>query len=239
MENYKQTQTESSERLDDILSYLKISANKLSVELGFSANTKIYHIKNGRNEISAEIASLISNKYPEINYEWILRGEGEMLKTSKRPNLKNEVTPVMEDDYMMVEYVDLATCAGVLGGGIENGVETDTRLIPKEYAKGHYLVVRVSGDSMNDNTNRSLKDGDEILIRQWQEQIEFLPIKKKLFVINTNEGSVVKQITDIDMEKLTITLHSFNPDFEDYKVYFEDIIQIFTVEKIVNSKIIF
>lgn len=141
---------------------------------------------------------------------------------------------------MMVEYVDLETAAGVLGGGVDfDPNEKNTRLIPIEYEKGHYLVLRVSGESMNDGTSRSLKDGDEILVRLWQESIQYLPIKKRLFVINTNDGSVVKQIINIDYDEKYVTLHSFNSEYEDYNVCFEDIIQVFTVEKVVKSKIEF
>lgn len=70
----------SKERLGEILEYLRISANKLSKEIGHSNNVKIQHIKSGRNEISKEVASEIENRYPELNYQWILKGKGEMLK---------------------------------------------------------------------------------------------------------------------------------------------------------------
>ncbi|MDD3712907.1 MAG: hypothetical protein PHZ28_05385 [Candidatus Izemoplasmatales bacterium] len=69
----------SSERLEEILKYLKISANKLSVEIGLKDNTKIYHIKKDRNDISPEMAKLITDRFSEINYSWLLTGEGEML----------------------------------------------------------------------------------------------------------------------------------------------------------------
>jgi plasmid maintenance system antidote protein VapI len=52
----------SSERLEKILKHLKISANKLSVEIGLKDNTKIYHIKKDRNDISPEMAKIPDNK---------------------------------------------------------------------------------------------------------------------------------------------------------------------------------
>ena len=191
---------------------------------------------NGKKIVGKDIAKQLANLYG-FDEGAILTGE--MLNT-KRTNIVSTVTPVPEDDYMMVEYIDLATNAGTLGGGIISDLdEKQTRLVPREYDKGLYLVVRVSGDSMNDGTARSLKDGDEILVRLWQENIQYLPIKRKLFVVNTTEGSVVKQIINIDYNHKFVYLHSFNTAYEDYSVHFDDIMQIFTVEKIVNSKIEF
>lgn len=73
----------SKERLEQILLHLKLSANKLSKEIGHSSNVKIHHVKSGRNEISEEIAKDIEKYFPEFNYEWIVSGKGSMLKNSE------------------------------------------------------------------------------------------------------------------------------------------------------------
>lgn len=338
MENNLDTQvnvsSNSAKRLKDLVTYLKLSYNKLAFEIGLKDNVKIYHVKNGRNEISADLASDIVKKYPYISYEWILNGEGKMLKstpiesdqqapvlrrlkklfialrgrksntqqisqyeailsqdniiltnelieeiTDTFPNINKEwllsnkgamfltdegtingkdithtignlkskngtaeITPIPEQSYMMVEYADLAVSAGMLGGDfsesfVEKLPETHKRLIPREYREGNYLVVRVNGDSMDDGTKRSLSDDDEILIRLWTDGMDTLPIHNKLFVLTTRSGHIVKQITKIDRKKQQITCHSFNPLYPDQFVDFEEIIQVFTVEKIVNSKI--
>ena len=70
----------SKDRLESILEYLKISANKFSKEIGHDNNVKIQHIKSGRNEISEDVALDIENRYSEFNYLWILKGKGTMLK---------------------------------------------------------------------------------------------------------------------------------------------------------------
>lgn len=231
MENKLNTEISKQEKLNEIFDIIKkhnvsnyeISKNTGVSEAGLGSITN-GNVKNPRLTTVEAIHSYLVRKY-----------------TSKVKLLspKNEVIALPEEDYMMVEYVDLETAAGVLGGGFSESYETETRLVPREYGKGNYLVVRVSGNSMDDGTKKCLSNGDEILIRQWLEQIEYLPIKQKLFVVNTYEGSVVKQITHINLKEQYITLHSFNPDYEDYDVTFDEIIQIFTVEKIVNSKIYF
>lgn len=337
---YTQTNvsTESAKRLEELITYLKLSYNKFAVEIGLKDNVKIYHVKNGRNDISADLANNIVSKYPYVSYEWLLRGEGPMLKASpltpsqqknilkklkklfislrnritkdqqqafkqyeallsqgetivtheliqeiattfpdinkkwitdnkgtmflsdnalingkdlnhsisklKSKNGTEEVSPVAEQNYMIVEYADLAVSAGMLGGDfseafVESLPETHKRLIPREYNEGNYLVVRVNGDSMDDGSKRSLSDDDEILIRLWTDSIDTLPIRSKLFVLTTRSGHIVKQITKIDHKKQQITCHSFNPLYPDQIVDFDEVIQLFTVEKIVNSKIRF
>ena len=208
--------------------------------------------------VTHELIEEIVTIFPDINKKWITDNKGAMFLTDEGSingkdithtigNLKSkngtaEVMPIPEQSYMMVEYADLAVSAGMLGGDfsesfVENLPETHKRLIPREYREGNYLVVRVNGDSMDDGTKRSLSDDDEILIRLWTDGMDTLPIHNKLFVLTTRSGHIVKQITKIDRKKQQITCHSFNPLYPDQFVDFEEIIQVFTVEKIVNSKI--
>lgn len=83
MENNSKKQTnvstESSKRLEELLLHLKMSYNKFAKEIGLKDNVKVYHIKNGRNEISADLANAITATFPQISYQWLLTGNGEML----------------------------------------------------------------------------------------------------------------------------------------------------------------
>ena len=56
-----------------------MSYNKFAKEIGLKDNVKVYHIKNGRNEISADLANAITATFPQISYQWLLTGNGEML----------------------------------------------------------------------------------------------------------------------------------------------------------------
>lgn len=203
--------------------------------MGEKPNTTSNWINRGA---SPDIGEAVLLKFPEVSRAWMLADEGNMLNSTEKE--KNNVTPVPEDDYMMVEFEDLETAAGKLGcGEISVLPEKKTRLVPREYEKGDYLVVRVHGQSMNDGTGRSIYEDDELLIKQYYDSHLNMPIRTKLFVITTREGSVVKQITKVNKESNTITCHSFNPLYEDYEIGIEELLQVFTVEKKVKSKIIF
>lgn len=217
-------------------------------------------LSQGETIVTHELIQEIVATFPDINKEWLTDNKGTMFLSDnalingkdlnhsiskvKSKNGTEEVSPVAEQNYMIVEYADLAVSAGMLGGDfseafVESLPETHRRLIPREYNEGNYLVVRVNGDSMDDGSKRSLSDDDEILIRLWTDGIDTLPIRSKLFVLTTRSGHIVKQITKIDHKKKQITCHSFNPLYPDQIVDFDEVIQLFTVEKIVNSKIRF
>lgn len=211
-----------------------MQTNKSVVSSMIAGHPKYYN-KN-------RIASFNSAFGGIFNEGYLLGGGGTLLKEQPeepRNRIENEVTPVPEENYIMVEYADLRASAGRLGGGdIAQLPETHKRLLPREYEKGNYLVVRVDGDSMDDGTKRSLVDGDEVLIREITEQLrEGLPIKKSLFVITTKEGNVLKQIVEINREDEYIVCRSFNERYHDYKIPFEGICQIFLVCKKVSSQV--
>lgn len=178
-----------------------------------------------------------------FNEDYLLGGEGTLLKEQPESHIVNEVYPVPEENYIMVEYADLRVSAGMLGGGdVQQLPETHKRLLPREYEKGNYLVVRVSGDSMYDGTARSLVDGDEVLVKELSHDVstqlqDGIPIKNNLFVITTRDGNVLKQITEINREHGHIVCHSFNERYSDYKIPFEEVLQIFIVRKIVAKQI--
>lgn len=220
-------------RMKKYLAYLDISEGNFEKICGLSNG---YVSKIG-DSIRTNILNRILESYPDLNTTWLVTGEGSMLKSDK-PKY-NEVTPIPEGEYMMVEYADLRASAGKLGvGDVELLPDTHKRLVPKEYANGKFLVVGVDGDSMNDGTSRSLGDGDEILICQHEGGImDALPIKKRLFVITTLDGNVLKQITEVNREEGYIVCHSFNPAYEDFRINFDDICQIFIVYKIVQKQI--
>ena len=75
------------ERLDALLTHLRKSANELAKSIGYTRTDKIYHIINGRNGISPAVANDITTVFDEISYNWLLTGEGEMLKQSTSDEL--------------------------------------------------------------------------------------------------------------------------------------------------------
>jgi transcriptional regulator with XRE-family HTH domain len=168
--------------------------------------------------------------------DMLIHMQNTINKALKKP--KQEVTPIPTDAYMMVEYVDLAASAGPLGlTNIEMLPEKKLRLVPREFERGDYLVVRVNGDSMVDGTDISIPDGTEILVKEYiLNPGEKLPIRGNLFVISSTEGNVFKQITEHNLEEGYIRCHSYNPRNDDYTISLKEIYKIFIFRKIVSYR---
>ena len=230
---------ESNNQNSYINTYLKTAFEKLNKkqseiikDLGVS-QAYVSALMNGKKRVGKEMAKKISQLYG-FDEGSILTGE--MLKEEKK--YIEEVSPIPYDNYMEVEYADLSTVAGRLGGYNPATLpEMKRRLIPKEFDRGNYLVVRVDGDSMDDGTSISIPDGTEILIKEYHlEKGEKLPIRGNLFVIVSTEGTVFKQIIEHNTEEGYIICHSYNQKYSDYKINLSEVLQIFIYRKIVSFR---
>ena len=66
----------AKERLLIYLAYLNIGQNKFAKNCGFSAG----YINNVKDSIGSNMIQKISLTYPELNTNWLITGEGKMLK---------------------------------------------------------------------------------------------------------------------------------------------------------------
>lgn len=82
-----------SERLKNVLKALDISAAKLSRRLNYQSAGTIYHVINGINKISLDMATRIVEKYPEINFLYLLKGMGEVVNKDQSKIQKNIFDP--------------------------------------------------------------------------------------------------------------------------------------------------
>jgi hypothetical protein len=68
------------ERLLEFLAYLGMGQTKFEENIGLSRGL-INNIKGG---ISSNTINKISSKYPELNTDWLVSGDGEMIKNSQQ-----------------------------------------------------------------------------------------------------------------------------------------------------------
>lgn len=220
-----------------------LNRDEFAKKLDYS-RSHIYKMQQGEFDISDEILNLaekISNETIDVS-----RGGGDVnnnIKASK--GIANqEAIAVHYDSFMETHYVPRSAYAGYLRGHSDpTFIDTlPTMLVPKEFDKGHYLVFEVSGNSMDDGTQRALMDGDKILAKEldsmhWKNKLYF---NRNIFVIaDKNDGIVVKQIIAHNVETGVITCHSWNNEYEDYQVKLKNVQKLFYVKKIVERKIHF
>lgn len=168
-----------------------------------------------------------------INEDWLLTGEGRMEK-----KLTFEVPSNMMDGYLsLVNKIindkgslrphipadKAVVAAGFVGSAIGSVQEGECEVRPVMAPLPWYdFTIEVSGDSMEP----TLQDGDIIACEWLPRDAEYK--KDKIYVLDTNEGAVVKRITN---DGNVIHCHSDNPKYKDFIV---DVYSILRIARVVG-----
>ena len=87
-------------RLGDYMKYKKLNPNSLSIVLGYAGSEKISRLFRKEDaKPSYDIIYDISNKFEDINIEWLISGKGEMTKQIRAPDTQ----PVSENEIIKVQ----------------------------------------------------------------------------------------------------------------------------------------
>lgn len=70
-----------NDRFTKILEYSGFTASEFADEIDVQRSS-ISHIISGRNKPSLEFIVKIKNRFPEITWDWIILGQGEMLQNN-------------------------------------------------------------------------------------------------------------------------------------------------------------
>lgn len=86
-----------SKRLENLIEVLATTPHKLSLDIGYKAPASVYHVLNGINKLSSGMRERILKRYPNVNPEFLKRGElpivfskNELLEQNSLLNLKNK-----------------------------------------------------------------------------------------------------------------------------------------------------
>ena len=219
------------ERLKLYLSSIGISEGNFEKEAGLSTG----FVSKVGDSIRTKSLEKILGKFPDLNTSWLLTGEGPMLKSSI--GNQDEVKVVQPSNVMMVPLVSQYAHAGYMSGFADNGYMDSLPKVPfpmDEEHHGEYVCFEVRGDSMDDGMRHSYAQGDIVLCRNvyrlyWMKKLHYN--SWNAFVIVHKEGIVLKQIVAHDVERGIITVHSYNPYYEDFDIDLRDVYQILNVVK--------
>lgn len=71
-----------SERLESLIGKLNLNTRSFAIELGYSRADSIYAIFKRNSKISNTLLNKISNRFPQVNKDWLLTGQGTMFNTA-------------------------------------------------------------------------------------------------------------------------------------------------------------
>lgn len=176
-------------RTIEFIKYKGITMKSFEFQCGLSTG----YVTSMRKGFGIDKLNNVLNAFPELNRDWLLYGEGEMLNSSK-PKGK----PETDKD---IKILDIRVCAGQGIGfeGNENEIIGNVNI--PEFA-GCYGIT-VYGDSMYD----MYMSGDIIFVREIKDKRNI--DNGQPYVIITKEDRLLKMI-NIDYERERIILSSYN-----------------------------
>ncbi|MDQ6477842.1 S24 family peptidase [Dyadobacter sp. LHD-138] len=233
-----------SQRLNEfIINYLKITPYALEKSIDVSNGAISKAIANGKT-IGMDTLEKIFIKYPDLNLEWLISGNGEMTKRERKNEIlsgQKLVNSSVEAKESTIIYDDpLRNIPGSIpffewrqGQGGPVTVYNDTNEIPSTYIyspgfEDCTFACRVSGDSMEDR----IKSGDIIACKEInnRESISFGDI----FLVVTAEYRLVKIIRR-SPKVGWIILRSYNKDFDDMDMRMEEVLNLYLVKGVIKK----
>ena len=93
------------ERIEHLIHELKLSARQFAEEIHVQPGT-ISNMMSGRNNPSLEVMKRIMLRYPTLNPEWLIVGNGKMWRTEpgKEAGLFDELAPNGENNALRAIY---------------------------------------------------------------------------------------------------------------------------------------
>ncbi|SEF57806.1 hypothetical protein SAMN05421847_0366 [Halpernia humi] len=76
-----------NDRIGKILEYSGFTSSEFADEIEVQRSS-ISHVTSGRNKPSLEFVTKIKARFPEISWDWLINGEGEMILVSKKSELE-------------------------------------------------------------------------------------------------------------------------------------------------------
>ena len=220
-------------RIEELSKHEGITISALEKKIGASKGVLSRAIAKGTDIQAKWIESLVEN-YPMYSTEWLLTGEGDMLKSNKYEPIV-EVKPIhhprsieKKEDTQVIYLYDFEATAGLktLFDNKGNNI-IDTIKIPKlPKCDG---AIHIVGDSMYP----LLKSGDIILYREISPSIENIIYGEMYLLsydIDGDDYVVVKYIRKSEKGEPFITLGSENPDYASRDIDFHRITAIALVK---------
>lgn len=206
------------ERINIFIEYNKISIKQFEERCSLSNG----YISSMRKGFGAVKLNNVLCEFPELNRDWLLHGEGEMLKEEKPVVMINR-------NGCGVPVYDIDVTCGFDSRSLEN--ETIVGYIDLPYIRkdGRHIVT-ANGDSMHP----IVKDGDKIVLKE-MESWDFICFGQ-IYIIVTEDFRMMKYVHDHPTDKTKVVLRSENKHFDDMDLPRSMILKLFVVENVLSIK---
>lgn len=205
-------ETTVKERIVQFLKFKRIGQNKFENICGLSNG----YVSNLRNSPSVTILQRILNGFPELNPDWLMKGEGEMLMSEKKDSNKDAIP-----------LIPVNAVGGYLSGTSDAIMDYDCDMYTMPLFRGADFLIKVEGDSMMPK----YMPGDIVACKKVEGRLWFQ--WGKVYVVDTKQGALIKRIEPAD-EDGCICLCSENEKYKPFKLYAEDINGVALVKGVIR-----
>lgn len=200
---------ELSQRIEKVVEYSGMSIPKFADFVGFKTPQVIRELLKGNTKtVSFQVQEKLKTAYPELNINWLITGEGDMILPSSPSPPKRQTVSDLETVETRPR-LPLNVAAG------RNDILDGTMLAQCEQVPvvsifpNYTFTMRVTGESMVPQIN----PGDEVACLKIEEPT-FLQWGRP-HVLFTSQGVIVKKIFDAGDG---IRCVSINPDYPEFVI---------------------
>lgn len=147
-----------NERISKIIEYSNLTPSEFADEIDVQRSS-ISHITSGRNKPSLEFIIKIKSRFPELLWDWLVTGEGEMLK-SQLPETEIKEEQTEEEKIKTTPLPDLFT---MMNDDDEFGSEETEAEAPKSTAVESVITTKDKAPEKISDSQRLENSGDQIL----------------------------------------------------------------------------
>lgn len=178
---------------------LGISKREFYNKIGVSRGTL-----ESKTGITEDVVAKFIASYPEVNIEWLIKGEGEMKSSSftKESSPSSESSaenfvfpegaiPISKVKMKALPLIPYEAAAGILKGGVEGVRLEDCEHVLVPFFTDADFLITISGDSMQPSFN----SGD-LAACKFTPAFDFFFQWGKPYIVATEEGILLKRIYD-------------------------------------------
>ncbi|MBB4805591.1 DNA-binding XRE family transcriptional regulator [Chryseobacterium defluvii] len=118
-----------NERISKVIEYSNLTSSEFADEIDVQRSS-ISHITSGRNKPSLEFIIKIKSRFPEILWDWLVTGEGEMLKSDLPEKYETEIS---EDKIKPTPLPDLFSLIDDDNFGVTESEDRTQKESPREF----------------------------------------------------------------------------------------------------------
>ena len=207
----------TKDRILIFLEYLGMGQNAFEKKCGISNG----YISNSRGSFGSRIISKISTAYPDLNVEWLMTGEGTMIKS--------ESISEKDADFRLVPMYNLDARGGFGGNEEVDVAEYIVDYIPFKDAKQGDICVPIIGNSMAP----TYCAGAIVLLHRVEQWADFLELGQVYMIVLKDGRRLIKELRASQEDRKSKYLCvSHNPTFDPVELPKDMISRVFLVRAV-------